>query len=176
MHSQSCLQQNVASCLPVSYVMKLIADMLGLGEHNKGPLASTHHSQHHGHPPQHHHEHLGVFVVVIVVGLVFHVVKRTIQRCHRRHKQPTIQSQLSQLSAKSDTVPNPLLEGRFTMATESMQAAGVIPKSEPEWMVNVPWSDWQIDQHDLTLCQRPDGRLWELGAGASAKVFAGHLV
>lgn len=148
-----------------------ISDMLGLGEHNKGPLASTHHSQHHGHGPQHHHEHLGVFVVLIVVALVFHVLKRTIQRCHRRHKQPTILSQLSQLSAKSDTIPNPLLEGRFTMATESMQAAGVIPKSEPEWMVNVPWSDWQIDQHDLTLCQRPDGRLWELGAGASAKVY-----
>ena len=105
---------------------------------------------------------------VVIFVAVYHVVKRC---CKRRRKQnPSVLSQLSQLSAQSDTMPNPLLQGRYNLAAGPMQAAGVIPTSNPDWMANVPWSDWQIDQQDIMLCQRPDGRLWELGAGASAKV------
>lgn len=146
----------------------IIADMLGLGEHGRGPLHSAARKSHHGHGPPPHHDILGVLAGVFVFVAVFHVVKR----CCRRRKQPSILSQLSQLSAQSDTIPNPLLAGRHTLAAGSMQAAGGVTKSEPEWMINVPWSDWQIDQQDITLCHRPDGRLWELGAGASAKVWA----
>lgn len=144
-----------------------ISDMMNFGEHGPGPLSWSMSQVHHG-PPRH-KSHLGMLAGVVTFVAVYHVVKRC---CKRRRKQkPTILSQLRQLSAQSDTMPNPLLQGRHNLATGPMQAAGVIPTSDPEWMANVPWSDWQIDQQDITLCQRPDGRLWELGAGASAKVY-----
>jgi len=149
----------------------LYADMMDFGEHGPGPLSRSMSHSHHGHPR--HKSHLGMLAGVITFVAVFHVVKRC---CKRRRKQkPTILSQLSQLSAQSDTMPNPLLQGRHNPASGPMQAAGVIPTSDPDWMANVPWSDWQIDQQDITLCQRPDGRLWELGAGASAKVGQSSL-
>ena len=93
--------------------------------------------------------------------------KRVCRR--RKRKAAGIASQLSELSAKSaaDTTPNPLLQGPLALAVHNTD---VIPKSDTDWIQNVPWSDWQIDQEDITICQRPDGRLWELGSGASAKV------
>lgn len=147
--------------------------MLGYGEHGPGPLEALTHG-----PPPHHHRHhdadLPWTILAGVLGLLtFAVVFKAARRCcrrYRRHNLPTLSSQLSQLSSQSDTVPNPLLhKPRPTLA---VQDAGVIPRSEPDWIGNVPWSDWQIDQEDIFLCQRPDGRLWELGAGASAKVLA----
>ena len=142
------------------------ADMINFSEHGPGPLSR---SMSHSHPgPPRHKSHLGMLAGVVTFAAVYHVVRRC---CKRRRKQkPTILSQLSQLSAQSDTMPNPLLQGRHNLATGPLQAAGVIHTSDPDWIANVPWSDWQIDQQDITLCQRPDGRLWELGAGASAKV------
>ncbi|KAL0051702.1 hypothetical protein WJX82_000648 [Trebouxia sp. C0006] len=144
-----------------------ISDMMDIGEHGPGPLSR---SMTHSHPgPPRHKSHLGMLAGVVIFVAVYHVVKRC---CKRRRKQnPSVLSQLSQLSAQSDTMPNPLLQGRYNLAAGPMQAAGVIPTSNPDWMANVPWSDWQIDQQDIMLCQRPDGRLWELGAGASAKVY-----
>ena len=140
--------------------------MMDIGEHGPGPLSRSMTHSHHG-PPRH-KSHIGMLAGVVTFVAVYHVVKRC---CKRRRKQnPSVLSQLSQLPAQSDTMPNPLLQGRYNLAAGPMQAAGVIPTSDPEWMANVPWSDWQIDQQDITLCQRPDGRLWELGAGASAKV------
>ncbi|BDA51135.1 probable serine/threonine-protein kinase STY8 at C-terminar half [Coccomyxa sp. Obi] len=32
-------------------------------------------------------------------------------------------------------------------------------------------SDWEIDPDELEICRRPDGTEWELGSGASAKVY-----
>lgn len=142
--------------------------MMGISEHGPGPLSqSLAHNHHHKHGGLFHHSPLGMVAGAITFVAVFHVVKRCCKRCKRQKKSPTVLAQLSQLSAQSDTIPNPLLH---TVATGPMQAVGVVPKSDPDWMANVPWSDWQISQEDITLCQRSDGRLWELGAGASAKV------
>lgn len=147
--------------------------MLGHGERAFGDLAALPHD-HGSHIPPHHHRHhhghlLWAFFTgmmsFIAFALLFHMVRYCLGRC----KLPTLASQLSELSSRSATTfPNPLLaNGRVITA---VQAAGIIPKSEPDWMGNVPWSDWQIDQEDILLCKRPDGRLWELGSGASAKV------
>lgn len=146
-----------------------ISGMMGTSEHGPGPLSqSMAHNHHHKHRGLFHHSPLGVIAGAVTFVAVFHVVKRCCKRCKRQKKSPTILTQLSQLSAQSDTIPNPLLH---TVATGSTQVVGVVPKPDPDWMANVPWSDWQISQEDITLCQRSDGRLWELGAGASAKVY-----
>jgi hypothetical protein len=110
----------------------LYADMMDFGEHGPGPLSRSMSHSHHGHPR--HKSHLGMLAGVITFVAVFHVVKRC---CKRRRKQkPTILSQLSQLSAQSDTMPNPLLQGRHNPATGPMQAAGVIPTSDPDWLTS----------------------------------------
>ncbi|KAL3140780.1 protein kinase activity protein [Trebouxia sp. C0010 RCD-2024] len=151
-----------------------IADMLGYSEH--GPALAAFHPDHG--PHGHHHLHLlhnvylpwalltGV-LSCLTVGLIFKTARHCC-RCRRR-KQGTLASQLSELASQSDTFSNPLVAK--APPTLAMQAVGVIPKSDPDWIGNVPWSDWQIDQKDILLCRRPDGRLWELGAGASAKVY-----
>ena len=148
--------------------------MLGYGEHGPGPLAALTHN--HGPPPHHHRHHDAALPWTILAGvlglLTFAMAFKIARRCcrrYRRHKLPALSSQLGQLSSQSDTVPNPLLN--TSRPTLAVQDAGVIPRSEPDWIGKVPWSDWQIDQEDISLCQRPDGRLWELGAGASAKVL-----
>ena len=148
----------------------MAAEMMTLGERFHGLPPPKHHGHHHFHGPPAPDRHFGVLLVCILFVAVYKVVRR-ISR-HHKQQHPTIMSQLSQLSSsKSETTINPLLlEGRGRLASGQMQNAGVISKTEPDWMMNVPWSDWQIDQQDITLCQRPDGRLWELGAGASAKV------
>ena len=152
----------------------MYADIPELGQHGSGHLTASHydHGSNKDHP-RHHHGYLPWAILTgilsfIAVGLVFKVIRHWQRRHHRSKGNPTLASQLSELSSQSDIVPNPLLaNARPTMA---VQAAGVMPKADPEWMGNVPWSDWQIDQEDILLCRRPDGRLWELGAGASAKV------
>ena len=45
-----------------------------------------------------------------------------------------------------------------------------LTRSLPSWMGNVPFSDWEIDLADIVIGLRPDGRKWELGAGAFSKV------
>lgn len=40
----------------------------------------------------------------------------------------------------------------------------------PAWITDIPFSDWEIDADDVAICLRPDGRKWELGAGAFSKV------
>ena len=153
--------------------------MLSHGEHGLGGLAAlphdhaSHEASHHHRHHRHHHEYL---LWAIITGILsFMVLKlgfKAVSHCHRRHrrsKPPTLTSQLSELSSHSDAFPNPLLAN--ARATTAVQAqGGVIFKSDPDWMGNVPWSDWQIHQEDILLCKRPDGRLWELGSGASAKV------
>lgn len=146
--------------------------MLGHSEHGFGDLTALHHDHGSHMPPHYHRHHQGHLLWAIFTGmmsfvsfaLLFHAVRYCLGRC----KRPTLASQLSELSSQSATFPNPLLaHGR---AITALQAAEIIPKSDPDWMGNVPWSDWQIDQEDILLCKRPDGRLWELGSGASATV------
>ena len=40
----------------------------------------------------------------------------------------------------------------------------------PAWIDNVPFSDWEIDVEDVVIGLRPDGRKYELGAGAFSRV------
>ena len=40
----------------------------------------------------------------------------------------------------------------------------------PAWINDIPFSDWEIAADDVAICLRPDGRKWELGAGAFSKV------
>lgn len=40
----------------------------------------------------------------------------------------------------------------------------------PAWINDIPFSDWEIDADDVAICVRPDGRRWEVGAGAFSKV------
>lgn len=47
-----------------------------------------------------------------------------------------------------------------------------LPKLPPAWIDNVPFSDWEIDVADVVIGLRPDGRKWELGAGAFSVVRA----
>lgn len=51
----------------------------------------------------------------------------------------------------------------------------VVPDSPPAWIDNVPFSDWEIDVADVVIGLRPDGRKWELGAGAFSRVYRGLL-
>lgn len=148
---------------------------VGISEFQEGPLSQLMHSQ----PPRHEHPNGWEAAILASCSLtmVICLVKRAKRLCRqRRYQKHGIVSQLSELSAQSaaDTVPNPLLQGPLALAVHN---ADVIPKSETDWIQNVPWSDWQIDQEDITICRRPDGRLWELGSGASAKVsLQTHLV
>ena len=151
--------------------------MLSQGEHGLGGLEALPHDQTFYESSHHHRHHHDYLLWAIIIGMLSFVALKlgfkAIKHCHRRHrcsKLPTLASQLSELSSQSDTFPNPLLVNvRTTTAVQAQ--GGVIPKSEPDWIGNVPWSDWQIDQEDILLCKRPDGRLWELGSGASAKVL-----
>lgn len=152
-----------------------LADMLGLDEHGPGPLAAA--LAHDHIPRQHRHRHhsevlpwtiLAVVLSLLTFAMAFKIARHCCRR-RRHHRLPTLASQLSQLSSQFDTTPNPLLKS--SRPTLAVQETGVLPRSEPDWIGNVPWSDWQINQEDISLCQRPDGRLWELGAGASAKVI-----
>jgi hypothetical protein len=36
----------------------------------------------------------------------------------------------------------------------------------------VPFSDWELRPEDIEICRRPDGRQWEIGAGAFGQVQA----
>ena len=53
---------------------------------------------------------------------------------------------------------------------ESMISSAVAPAMIPSWIDNVPFSDWEIDVSDIVIGLRPDGRKWELGAGAFSRV------
>ena len=35
---------------------------------------------------------------------------------------------------------------------------------------SLPWSDWEIDPRDITICRREDGSDYKLGAGAYGTV------
>ncbi|DBB18025.1 hypothetical protein WJX82_008169 [Trebouxia sp. C0006] len=58
---------------------------------------------------------------------------------------------------------------------ESMISSAVAPAMIPSWIDNVPFSDWEIDVSDIVIGLRPDGRKWELGAGAFSRVYRGLL-
>lgn len=144
--------------------MLLPADV---SEFQEGPLSQIVHRHHHD---EHHRAWEMAILASCSLTIIFCMVKRAKRLCRQRNRKAAgIASQLSELSAKSaaDTVPNPLLQGPLALAVHNTD---VIPKSDTDWIQNVPWSDWQIDQEDITICHRPDGRLWELGSGASAKV------
>ena len=51
-----------------------------------------------------------------------------------------------------------------------IKGAEALTRRPPSWMGNVPFSDWEIDVADIVIGLRPDGRRWELGAGAFSKV------
>lgn len=174
----SCSASSQLVMLPRQQALNVYTDMLGYGEH--GPALAAFYPDHGSH--RHHHSpHNGylpwalltVVLSFLAVGLVFKAVRHC--RRPRSKQQPTLASQLSELALQSDTVPNPLVAK--APPAMAVQAVGIIPKSDPDWIGNVPWSDWQIDQEDILLCRRPDGRLWELGTGASAKVSHGlHVI
>jgi hypothetical protein len=39
----------------------------------------------------------------------------------------------------------------------------------------VPFSDWELRPEDIEICRRPDGRQWEIGAGAFGQVYKAVL-
>ena len=132
----------------------------GISEFQEGPLSQLMHSQ----PPRHEHHHGWEAAILASCSftMVICLVKRAKRLCRqRRYQKHGIVSQLSELSAQSavDTIPNPLLQGPLALAVHN---ADVIPKSGTDWIQNVPWSDWQIDQENITICRRPAGRIWEL--------------
>lgn len=51
-----------------------------------------------------------------------------------------------------------------------VKSGEALTRSTPSWMGKVPFSDWEIDLADIVIGLRPDGRKWELGAGAFSKV------
>ena len=60
--------------------------------------------------------------------------------------------------------------GEASGQQESMISSAVAPAIPPSWIDNVPFSDWEIDVSDVVIGLRPDGRKWELGAGAFSRV------
>lgn len=62
------------------------------------------------------------------------------------------------------------------LSIEGMPQASSPPKDgvvmPPAWIDDIPFSDWEVDADDVAICVRPDGRRWEVGAGAFSKV--GH--
>ena len=40
---------------------------------------------------------------------------------------------------------------------------------------SLPWSDWEIDPRDITICRREDGSDYKLGAGAYGTVRRGPI-
>lgn len=69
-------------------------------------------------------------------------------------------------SSSSESYP------KLAAATRESHIKGgeALTRRPPSWMGNVPFSDWEIDLADIVIGLRPDGRKWELGAGAFSKV------
>ena len=62
---------------------------------------------------------------------------------------------------------------RFSTQTSAEEKEGKISSAVavgPAWSNIVPFSDWEIDVSDVVICVRPNGRKWELGAGAFSRV------
>ena len=88
----------------------------------------------------------------------------------------------------ADVIQDKALAGRSSLSSEDsypkLAAAqrethiGSIsgPGTPPRWIDNVPFSDWEIDIADIVIGLRPDGRKWELGAGAFSRVCASSFI
>lgn len=67
-----------------------------------------------------------------------------------------------------DGTSNPAAPNPLANALVASKADGIA--MPPSWINNIPFSDWEIDADDVAICLRPDGRKWEVGAGAFSKV------
>ena len=81
----------------------------------------------------------------------------------------------------ADLVESKTLEGHSSLSSEDSypklaaaqresHISSVAGPDVPPWIDNVPFSDWEIDVADIVIGVRPDGRKWELGAGAFSRV------
>lgn len=75
---------------------------------------------------------------------------------------------LASLTSLSSSESNPKLDA--APRESHIKGGEALTRRPPSWMGNVPFSDWEIDVADIVIGLRPDGRRWELGAGAFSKV------
>ncbi len=147
--------------------------------------------------PADHASHKTIFLlttILIPVALLLGIATGAfvIWRRHLRHQKGTFETQpsldpsdttqgislqmadASLLDSKALTGSMLSSEDSFSRETseqqESMISSAVAPAMPPSWIDNVPFSDWEIDVSDVVIGLRPDGRKWELGAGAFSRV------
>lgn len=51
-----------------------------------------------------------------------------------------------------------------------MQLTSLFSGCQSNALPSLPWSDWEIDPRDITICRREDGSDYKLGAGAYGTV------
>ena len=147
--------------------------------------------------PADHSSHKTIFLlttILIPVALLLGIATGAfvIWRRHLRHRKGTVVTQpsldpsdtthgitlqmadASLLDSKALTGSMLSSEDSFSRQgseqQESMISSAVAPAMIPSWIDNVPFSDWEIDVSDIVIGLRPDGRKWELGAGAFSRV------
>ena len=132
-----------------------------------------------------------VAVVIILTASAYFIWQR-----HLRHVKGNFTSRRSSSLDPADSVQGPSLQKTHANLIDSKSSAGLTSASSgdsypklaaarrenhisgvdpliklpPAWIDNVPFSDWEIDLADVVIGLRPDGRKWELGAGAFSKV------
>ncbi|KAL0034790.1 hypothetical protein WJX77_007383 [Trebouxia sp. C0004] len=145
------------------------------------------------------HKTIYLTTILIPVALLLGIATGAfvIWRRHLRHQKGTFEMQpsldpsdstqgiflqmadASLLDSKALTGSMLSSEDSFTREAsgqqESMISSAVAPAMPPSWIDNVPFSDWEIDVSDVVIGLRPDGRKWELGAGAFSRVYRGLL-
>lgn len=86
--------------------------------------------------------------------------------------RPSSQATSGTIPSASDPTHPPLRHGSSAiMRLESLRKGSGINASLLQNMVaSAHVSDWEIDPKRLTLCERPDGSVWELGRGAYSRV------
>ncbi|KAL3148045.1 protein kinase activity protein [Trebouxia sp. C0009 RCD-2024] len=138
---------------------------------------------------------VGVIIIIIAASAVF------IWRRRLRHVKGSLESRRSSSIDPADSAQGTSLqmthanwiESKSLSELPSLSSHGSYPKLAaahreshiggedclvklpPAWIDAVPFSDWEIDVADVVIGLRPDGRKWELGAGAFSVVYRGLL-
>lgn len=133
---------------------------------------------------------VGVIIIIIAASAVF------IWRRRLRHVKGSLESRRSSSIDPADSAQGTSLqmthanwiESKSLSELPSLSSHGSYPKLAaahreshiggedclvklpPAWIDAVPFSDWEIDVADVVIGLRPDGRKWELGAGAFSVV------
>ncbi|KAK9812676.1 hypothetical protein WJX72_001681 [[Myrmecia] bisecta] len=92
-------------------------------------------------------------------------VAKVVQPANGQQAQQVKQAQQAGVAAQQQ--PRPSGDAGMENVIRRMDR----PDTATEMLLMMPWSDWEIAPQELAICRRPDGSEWELGTGASGRVF-----